>query len=51
MTFQQQYRAHWAEVIRVAKANPEWVGMWSVEHKRRWALRGLVLAGPVGKLP
>ena len=51
MTFNQQQRAHWAEVLRVAKANPTWQGMFSFASKRAHALRCLALAGPQGKLP
>jgi hypothetical protein len=50
MTFQQQQRAHWAEVIRAAKQHPDWVGIFSLAAKRQWAIKCLAMPGPQGKL-
>lgn len=47
MTFTQQVRAYWAEALR-ADAGPHG---FDRQTKLRWALRCLVLEGPVGKLP
>jgi hypothetical protein len=47
-TFQNRQRAHWADVIRAAKAGN---GMFSVAHQKEWAIRCLALPGPVGRLP